>query len=77
MVKKILIALILLYKRYISVWMPPTCRFTPTCSVYAVEAIREYGALRGSLMAAWRIMRCNPFCRGGYDPVVPRAPGVR
>jgi uncharacterized protein len=72
MVKKILIALILLYKRYVSVWIPPACRFEPTCSMYAVDALREYGALRGGLMAVWRVLRCNPFSRGGFDPVAPR-----
>ncbi len=47
----------------------PTCRFTPTCSQYAETAIQRYGALKGGAMAAWRICRCNPFCKGGYDPV--------
>jgi uncharacterized protein len=72
MIRKILIALILLYRRFVSPWMPPTCRFDPTCSAYALDALREYGAVRGGLMSAWRILRCNPFSQGGYDPVVPR-----
>ena len=46
-----------------------TCKFYPTCSQYALEAIEKYGALKGGLMAAWRILRCNPFSKGGYDPV--------
>ncbi len=45
------------------------CRFIPTCSEYAYQAISKYGALKGGFLAAWRILRCNPFCKGGYDPV--------
>lgn len=62
-------ALIRFYKRRISPGLPPSCRFLPTCSEYAYEAIGKHGALKGGLMAAWRILRCNPFCKGGYDPV--------
>jgi uncharacterized protein len=47
----------------------PACRYVPTCSEYAAEAIEEHGAIRGSLMAAWRLLRCNPFAKGGFDPV--------
>ena len=47
----------------------PTCRYIPTCSEYAVEAIERYGALKGGRLAAWRLLRCNPFSKGGYDPV--------
>ena len=57
------------YQKNISPIKKPCCRFYPTCSEYAVEAIEKYGALKGSLMAVWRILRCNPFCKGGYDPV--------
>ncbi len=60
------------YQRRISPMLGPRCRFHPTCSQYAEEAIREYGALRGGLMALWRILRCQPLCKGGYDPVPPR-----
>lgn len=57
------------YQRWISPALPPACRYTPTCSQYALEAVEVYGALRGSLLAAWRVLRCHPFARGGYDPV--------
>ena len=67
--KKILIGLIRFYRREISPAFPPCCRYIPTCSQYAVEAIEKYGALKGSYLAFRRILRCNPFCRGGIDPV--------
>lgn len=47
----------------------PCCRFTPTCSVYAITALEKHGALKGTALAVWRILRCNPLCKGGYDPV--------
>jgi putative membrane protein insertion efficiency factor len=65
-----LLALIRLYQATISRGLPPdTCRFYPTCSHYGYQAIYKYGAIKGSLMAAWRILRCNPFNKGGFDPV--------
>lgn len=67
--KRILIAIVRGYKRFISPLLPPSCRFTPTCSEYAIEAIQKHGAWKGTLLAIWRILRCNPFCKGGYDPV--------
>ena len=67
--KRILIALIRFYKRAISPLLPNACKYTPTCSEYAMEAIEVHGALKGSLLAAWRLLRCNPFSHGGYDPV--------
>lgn len=67
--KRPLIWLIRFYQKNISPQKKPCCRFTPSCSQYAVEAISMYGAFKGSLMALWRILRCNPFCKGGYDPV--------
>jgi putative membrane protein insertion efficiency factor len=67
--RAILISLLKLYKAVISPWLPPSCRFVPTCSEYAREAIERHGALRGSGMAVWRLLRCQPFCVGGYDPV--------
>ncbi|MPM98641.1 putative membrane protein insertion efficiency factor [bioreactor metagenome] len=67
--RKAMIGLIKLYKKYISPLLPPSCRFIPTCSQYAIEAIEKYGAFKGGGLAIWRILRCNPFCAGGYDPV--------
>ena len=67
--KKILIKMIWFYKKHISVHTRDHCLYTPTCSQYAIEAIEKYGALKGSLLAVWRILRCNPFSKGGYDPV--------
>lgn len=57
------------YQVGISPWLPPACRFTPSCSQYAIEALRRYGALKGSWLAARRLLRCHPFRPGGYDPV--------
>lgn len=67
--KKLLIAAIRFYRRYISAGRPPCCRFIPTCSAYALEAVEKYGALKGSYLAVRRILRCHPLCPGGYDPV--------
>lgn len=67
--KRLFISLIRFYQKHISPAFPPCCRFTPTCSQYALEAIEKYGALKGGALALWRILRCNPFCKGGYDPV--------
>lgn len=67
---KAALKLIGLYRQYISPLKPmPTCRFIPTCSQYAYEAIIRFGFLRGGLLALWRILRCNPLCKSGYDPV--------
>ena len=65
------VALLLLraYKWTISPMFPPACRYVPTCSEYAMEAVERYGALRGTLMAIARLLRCHPFAKGGYDPV--------
>jgi len=68
-VRKLIIFFIRIYKRFISPILPNSCRFYPTCSQYAMDAVQKYGALKGAAMAAYRIIRCNPFNRGGYDPV--------
>ena len=57
------------YKSAVSPLLPPACRYTPTCSEYAIEAVDRHGVLRGSLLAARRVLLCNPFSHGGYDPV--------
>ncbi|HQM96120.1 MAG TPA: membrane protein insertion efficiency factor YidD [Clostridia bacterium] len=67
--KKLIIKLIKFYRINISPNKSPCCRFVPTCSQYALEAVEKYGAFKGSFMSIWRILRCNPFCKGGYDPV--------
>ncbi|GAA5505944.1 membrane protein insertion efficiency factor YidD [Novipirellula caenicola] len=64
----IVLAPIRFYQMAISPMIGPNCRFTPTCSQYAIEAIRKYGVLRGSIKAVWRILRCHPWNPGGYDP---------
>lgn len=70
--KRVLIALVRGYKKYISPLLGDNCRFAPTCSVYAMQALEIHGACKGSLLAAWRILRCNPFGKGGIDPVPPK-----
>ncbi|MEN8140988.1 MAG: membrane protein insertion efficiency factor YidD [Thermodesulfobacteriota bacterium] len=72
--KRLCLAMIRFYQLCISPLFPPTCRFTPTCSQYASEAIGRYGAGKGSLLALGRLLRCHPFCRGGYDPVTTQEP---
>lgn len=72
LVASILIAPIRVYRRWISPYTPPSCRFSPTCSAYAEEALRELGPLRAVPLILWRIARCQPLCKGGYDPVPTR-----
>jgi uncharacterized protein len=60
---------IVIYQRFVSPAIPRRCKYEPTCSRYAVDAIKEYGILRGAVLAAWRLLRCNPWSYGGYDPV--------
>ena len=68
--KKIFIGLIKFYRKYLSgLKAAPTCKFIPTCSEYGIEAIEKYGVLKGGVLTVWRILRCNPFSKGGYDPV--------
>jgi uncharacterized protein len=64
--------LLLIYKRLISPLLPASCRYVPTCSEYAAEAVARHGAVHGVALAVWRILRCNPLARGGYDPVPKR-----
>ena len=67
--KRMLLWLIRFYRRSVSPMHRPCCRFIPTCSQYALEAIEKYGAVKGGFLALCRILRCNPLCKGGYDPV--------
>ena len=69
LIGKVLILPIRFYQKFISPLTPPTCRFTPTCSQYAIEAIRKHGPFKGLALAIWRILRCNPWGGSGYDPV--------
>jgi putative membrane protein insertion efficiency factor len=67
--KYLMIWLVKLYRKFISPIKPPCCRFTPTCSAYALEAFKKRGFFVGLILTVWRILRCNPFSKGGYDPV--------
>ncbi|MDE6619503.1 MAG: membrane protein insertion efficiency factor YidD [Lachnospiraceae bacterium] len=67
--KKLFIWLILFYQKYLSPLKSTKCPYFPSCSQYGLEAVRQYGALKGGLLSVWRILRCNPFSKGGYDPV--------
>ena len=69
LVKRFLIGIIVCYQKYISPLKPRTCRFYPTCSEYALQAIKKYGIIKGTGKALFRIIKCNPFHPGGYDPV--------
>ena len=67
--RRVAIAPIRAYQVFISPALPRRCKYEPTCSLYAVQAIRRFGILRGLVLAAWRLLRCNPFSHGGFDPV--------
>lgn len=67
--RRLLAGIITLYQHLISPGLPRRCKYEPTCSHYAVQAIRKFGILRGSVLASWRLLRCNPWSHGGYDPV--------
>jgi uncharacterized protein len=67
--KFLVLDLLGVYKAIVSPFLPPACRFQPTCSEYASQAVEKYGAVRGTWMGIKRILRCQPFCKGGYDPV--------
>lgn len=69
MLKKISMKFILFYQKYLSPFKKPCCIYYPTCSNYAYEAYKKYGFIKGTYLTAWRIIRCNPFSKGGYDPV--------
>ena len=73
--KHILIGLIRFYRRSISPLTPPSCKYTPTCSQYGLEAIERFGALKGGALTLWSFLRCNPWSRGGYDPVPEKTKG--
>ena len=77
MLARILIGLVRFYQAAISPWLPAACRYTPTCSAFAIDALREHGALRGSWLAARRVGRCHPWGGFGYDPVPPRTDSAR
>lgn len=68
----ILIKIIKFYQKYISAHTKAHCKYIPTCSEYAIESIKIHGAIKGSALALFRILRCNPFSKGGYDPVKPK-----
>jgi len=70
--RTLLIHLVKLYRLLLSPWLGQSCRFEPTCSVYAIGALEEHGAARGSYLTLRRIVRCQPWCEGGHDPVPPR-----
>ncbi|MCT4618129.1 MAG: membrane protein insertion efficiency factor YidD [Marinisporobacter sp.] len=67
--KELLIGMVKLYRKYISPLKPQTCRFYPTCSQYALQALEKYGAIRGTMISIKRILKCHPFHTGGYDPL--------
>ncbi len=69
MFKETGITLIKAYRQFVSPMLPPSCRFTPSCSLYTLQAVERYGLLKGSLRGARRLLRCHPFSEGGYDPV--------
>lgn len=71
MLKRFLIRCVRVYQRRLSPYLGPSCRYSPTCSEYAIQALERYGAVRGGLKALWRLLRCHPFSKGGYDPVNP------
>ena len=71
--KIVVLRLLRAYKWVISPMILPACRYVPSCSEYAMEAVERYGAVRGGMMALWRVLRCHPFSRGGHDPVVKQS----
>ena len=74
---KVALSLLAAYKRFLSPLLPRACRFYPTCSEYCRNAVKEYGVLRGGWLGLYRLLRCHPLCRGGFDPVKPRKKKLR
>lgn len=74
---RLLMALVRVYQLFVSPLLPPACRFYPSCSRYAMQALREHGAVRGTGLAVWRVLKCHPFHPGGYDPVPHRTVAPR
>ena len=74
MIRRALIGLVKAYRLLLSPWLGQSCRFEPTCSVYAIEALERHGAAKGSYLTLHRIARCQPWCQGGHDPVPPKSP---
>ena len=74
MIRQLLIALVKAYRLLLSPWLGQSCRFTPTCSAYSIEALERHGAAVGSYLTLKRIARCQPWCEGGHDPVPPKRP---
>jgi putative membrane protein insertion efficiency factor len=75
MMQRLLIGLVKAYRLLLSPWLGQSCRFEPTCSIYAIAALEQHGAARGSYLTLRRIARCQPWCQGGHDPVPPKAQG--
>ncbi len=75
--KRTLQSMLSAYKRWVSPALPTACRFVPTCSEYALEAVERHGVVLGALKASWRVLRCHPFAKGGFDPVVKEQGGIR
>lgn len=73
MMRRLLIDLVKAYRLLLSPWLGSSCRFEPTCSVYAIEALEQHGAAAGSYLTLRRLVRCQPWCQGGHDPVPPKA----
>lgn len=67
--RHIVISILKFYRNYLSIWKLRCCRFYPSCSEYAIESVEKHGVLFGVIKSVWRILRCNPFSKGGYDPV--------
>jgi uncharacterized protein len=74
--RAMLIGLVKAYRLLLSPWLGSSCRFTPTCSAYALQALQAHGAWRGLRLSGWRVLRCHPWCAGGHDPVPPMSPAA-